>query len=159
MQILTRTLAAAAALTIAATAQAQAPNFAGQWELNATKSDFGPMAAQAPSKIAMTVTQTATSVKVAQAMTTPQGDLNSTSEYTLDGKQTTSTGPDGSPVLNSAKLDGPVLAIETKMSRQGMDITRVSRWTLAPDGKSITVDQNLATPMGAMSMKIVFDKK
>ena len=160
MQILKRTLAVVAAVTLTAGAvQAQAPNFAGQWELNAAKSDFGQMAGQAPTKITMTVEQTATTVKVAQAMATPQGDMNTSTEYGLDGKQTSSPGPQGMTMLSTAKFDGPVLAIESKMSREGMDMTRITRWTLAPDGKSLTVDQNLVTPMGPFAMKLVFDKK
>ena len=160
MQILKRTFAAAAAVTlVAAAAQAQSKDFSGQWEMNAAKSDFGPMAGQGPSKITMTVTQSTTTVKVAQAMSTPQGDLNQSTDYTLDGKEATSNGADGQPVTSSAKLDGDALVINSKLSRQGMDITRVSHWTLSPDGKSLTVSQDLVTPMGAMSMKLVFDKK
>lgn len=163
MQILKRTLTTFAALTVAATAaHAQAkPDFSGTWEMNASKSDFGPLAGagQAPSKITMTVTQTTTTVKVVQAMSTAQGDVNQTSDYTLDGKEATSNAADGQPQTIAATMDGGVLVIRSKFSREGADITRTSRWTLAPDGKSLVVDQALGTPMGPMAFKVVFEKK
>lgn len=164
MTILKRTLAVATALTLAvsasaATLVAQSPNFAGRWELNAAKSDFGMMASQAPSKSTLTITQTPGAVKVAQSMTRAQGEMSSTTEYTLDGKQASSTAPDGAPVTNTARMDGETLEIGTKMTRQGAEIVQLGRWTLSADGNTLTVDQNVTSPMGAMTMKLVYDKK
>ena len=170
MQILKRTLAVVftAALAAAPTfaqavskdaSTAKAPDFSGQWELNVAKSDFGPMAQQSPTKVSMTVTQSGSSLKFAQAASTPMGDQNITQEFTLDGQEHTMNGADGQPVTSSAKFEGDALVVNSKLNRQGMDITQVSRWTLAPDGKTMTVDRQLATPMGAMAMKLVFEKK
>ena len=170
MQILKRTLAVVftAALAAAPTfaqavskdaATAKAPDFSGQWELNVAKSDFGPMAQQAPTKGTMSITQSATSLKFTQSVSTPMGDQNITQEFTLDGQEHTMNGADGQPVTSAAKFDGDALVVNSKLNRQGMDITQVSRWTLSPDGKAISVDRQLATPMGPMSLKLVFDKK
>ena len=159
--MLTRTLAAAALTlsAVAAPAQPKAPDFTGQWELNVAKSDFGPMAAQAPTKASMTITQNATTLKFAQAVSSPMGDQSSTQELTLDGKEQTVNGADGQPATSSASVAGDTLVLSSKMQRQGMDITAVSRWTLSPDGKLLTIDRQLATPMGALTMKLVYDKK
>ena len=158
-----RTLATAAALTLtlgAATAQAQAkgPNLSGQWEMNAAKSDFGPAAAQAPSKIMLDVEQSDTLFKFTQAMTTPMGDRN-VSQVFVFGKEKSQTGPNGASIVSTAKLDAQAVVIDAKMSQGGQEATQVLRWTLAPDGKTMTLDQQIGTPMGAMNMKIVFDKK
>ena len=174
MQILKRTLAVVFSVSLAAApalaqqpvskdaSAAKAPDFSGQWELNVAKSDFGPMAQQgaAPTKGSLTVTQSGAALKMAQSTSTPMGDQNSTQELTLDGQEHTMNGADGQPVTASAKVDGDALVVNSKLNRGGMDITLVSRWTLSPDGKTITVDrQILGTPMGTMTMKLVYEKK
>lgn len=163
MQILKRTLAVAATLLVAAGAPAvvaaQSPNFSGRWELSPAKSNFGDMAAGAPTKSTMVIVQSPGAVKVDQSMTTPQGDMKSATEYTLDGKQSTSSAPDGSPMTHTARMDGETLEIATKIAMQGADIVRLGRWTLSPDRNTLTIDLNLTTPMGATKMKLVYDKK
>ena len=161
MQTLKRSLAAALVVVsaTAASAQPKAPDFNGQWELNVAKSDFGPMAQQAPTKASMTVTQSATSIKLVQAVSSPMGDQNQTQELALDGQDHTMPGMDGQPATSSAKVDGEAVVVNTKMTREGTDITMTSRWTLSPDGKTLTVARVIATPMGPLAMKLVYDKK
>jgi hypothetical protein len=161
MHTLQRTFAAAVAVFSAtvASAQPKAADFNGQWELNVAKSDFGPMAQQAPTKASMTVTQSPASIKLVQAVTTAAGDQNQTQELALDGQDHTAPGMDGQPATSSAKLDGDAVVVNTKMTREGTDITMVSRWTLSPDGKTLTVARDIVTPMGPLAMKLVYDKK
>jgi len=165
MQTLKRTLATLAVFAVSAvsatavTAQSKAPDFSGQWELNPTKSDFGPMAQQAPTKGTLTITQTASSLKYSQAITTPMGDQTNSQEFPLDGTDHTATGMDGQPATSSAKVDGEAVVVNTKMQREGADITMASRWTLSPDGKVLTIDRQIGTPMGPLTMKLVYDKK
>ena len=161
MQILKRTFAAA--LLVAATAGAasaqKAPDFSGQWELNVAKSDFGPMAQAAPTKASMTITQNGAAIKLAQAVSSPMGDQNNTQDLTVDGQEHAVTGGDGQPTATTVKAEGDAIVMNTKMSRQGMDITMNSRWTLSPDGKQLIVDRQIGTPQGALTMKLVYDKK
>ena len=161
MQILKRSLAAAALVvcSAAASAQPKAPDFSGQWELNVGKSDFGQMAQMAPTKATLTVTQSGSAIKLVQAVSTPMGDQNNTQEFALDGQDHTVPGMDGQPATAAAKVDGEAVVMNTKMSRQGADITMISRWSLSPDGKTLTVARDIASPMGAMTMKLVYDKK
>jgi hypothetical protein len=162
MQILKRTLAAALVVVAtagAAVAQTKAPDFSGQWELNVAKSDFGPMAQQAPSKATMTVTQSASSLKFSQALSTPMGDQSNSQEFALDGQEHTANGADGQPVASTAKIDSGAFVIASKLQRMGADITMNSRWTLSPDGKLLTIDRQIGTPQGAFAMKLVYDKK
>jgi hypothetical protein len=158
MQILKRTFVAAALLfatTSAASAQAKAPDFSGQWELNAAKSDLGP-AAQFITKLAFTVEQTPATIKFTQNVTTPQGDRSNSQEFTLDGKEVAEDTPQG-PAVRSAKVDGDAIVFVGKLkSGEG---SQNSRWTLAPDGKTMQIDQSITGPMGAMTMKLVLDKK
>lgn len=155
-----RTLAAAAVLTVAssaALAQAKTPDFTGQWELNQSKSDLGPMAGML-TKLTFTVKQDPATFSFIQAVSTPQGDQTSPSQdFTLDGKEATVAGPQGMSIVKSAKWAADTLLISGKV--QGTDQGTSSRWTLSPDGKSLYVQQQMSGPMGAMSMKLVFDKK
>jgi hypothetical protein len=158
MQILKRTLAAAALVAAAATtAAAQAPDFTGQWEMNAAKSDLGP-AAGALTKLVFTIQQSPTTLKFSQAISTTQGDQTIEQEFTLDGKEVTRTVPTGQTVVTTAKVEGGAIVLAGKV--QGADAGQTSRWTLAPDGKSMTIDQSMTGgPMGPLTMKFVLDKK
>ena len=157
--MLKRTLAAAALTLVAATtavAQAKAPDFSGTWEMNVAKSELGPMAG-AVTKVNFTVEQTPTTLKFTQNISTVQGDRTQSQEFTLDGKEVTETAPTGQTVVRSAKVDGDALLLVGKV--QGTEQGQTSRWTLGPDGKTMTVDQNISSPMGALTLKFVFDKK
>jgi hypothetical protein len=159
MQIIKRTLAAAAlvvAATTTAAAQAKAPDFSGQWEMNTSKSDLGPMAG-AITKLVFTVQQSPTTLKFSQAVSTTQGDQTIDQELTLDGKEITRTIPTGQTVVTTAKVEGDAIVLAGKL--QGGEGGQTSRWTLAPDGKSMTIDQQMSGPMGALTMKFVLDKK
>jgi len=155
-----RTLAAAAVITVsaaAASAQPKTPDFSGQWELNTGKSDLGPAAGMI-TKITFTVAQTPANIKFTQAVSTVQGDQTSSQDYTLDGKETEGAGPGGMTIVRSAKFAGDTIVILGKM-KDAADQGQTSRWTLAPDGKTMLIQQQISSPMGAMSMKLVFDKK
>ncbi|AHG88989.1 hypothetical protein J421_1452 [Gemmatirosa kalamazoonensis] len=159
MKLLKRTLAAFAVVTLtagAAAAQTTAPDFSGQWELNTAKSDLGPMAGML-TKITLTVDHKAPALKYTQAVSTSQGDQTMSQSVTLDGKEVSETAPTGQTVLRTAKMDGGAVLIVAKL--QGTDQSQQSRWTLAPDGKSLTIDQQIASPAGALTLKLVFDKK
>lgn len=145
------------ATPVARTTTAAAPSFGGTWEINAAKSDFGQF--PAPTKYTMTIEQTATTLKSAEAMATPQGDVNTSTELSLEGKETTGTGFAGSTTKNVAKVDGGALVVDTKLSMQGNEMTQTSKWTLSPDGKQLTIVRSLNGPMGALSFTIVLDKK
>jgi hypothetical protein len=159
MKLLTRTLAALAFVTLSAgtaAAQPKAPDLNGEWELNVAKSDFGPMAG-AITKATITVEQSPTVFKFTQALVTVQGNQSATQEFTLDGKETTVTAPTGQTIVKSAKVDGDALVLAGKV--QGTDQGQTARWTLSADGKVMTMDQQVSSPMGALVMKMVFDKK
>jgi hypothetical protein len=165
MQMLTRTLVAATALALTAgsatvaRAQAKAPvNFSGTWEMDAAKSQFGPL--PPPSKMSLTITQTgATAMKVTTVSTTTEGDQSVTSEYTIDGTPRDMKTSDGQPQTSAVKWDGGVLVVDTKMERQGTPIGLASRYALSPDGKLLTIDRHITTPMGDADMRILFNKK
>lgn len=133
--------------------------FSGTWEMNVAKSDFGPAAAQAPTKATMTIAGTPAAVKVAQTITMGGADMSTTSEYTFDGVPVTQRSPDGLPTTTAARLDGGAIVLDSHMLREGVDISRASRWTLSPDARVLTVVQRLRTPGDSVTLNVVFDRK
>jgi hypothetical protein len=159
MPILNHTLAALA-FTVAVSAGAQpaqkASDFTGQWELNAAKSDLG--GAPAP-KLSATIAQNDTLFTFTQRVGTPAGEQSATQAFPLKpGPQTWNT-PAGQPVTTTATWEGGSLVITTKAQRQGVEMTQVNKWQLSPDGKTMTMLQDMASPSGAVTLRLVFDRR
>lgn len=161
MRLLTRTLGAATALVLAATtaaAQVKTPDLSGTWELDAAKSDFGPM--QAPAKMTLTITQGgAAKMKIVTVTPGPNGDQSVATDYPVDGAPHDITTSDGAKQTSTTKWDGSTFVVDTKMERQGMNVGIVSRFDLTPDGKILTVARHITTPQGDADLKIEFNKK
>lgn len=156
MHLLTRSLAAILLATTAASVQAQSktpPDFTGQWELNLAKSNFG--GAPAPPAVTATVAQTATLFKLTQAV----GPQSVTQDIPLGAKDSTWAAPDGQPVTSTSRWSGDTLVVDFKLQRQGMDVAQANRWLLSADRQTMTMLQQTTTPMGAMSVTLVFDRK
>ena len=158
MKLLKSALTTAVFTFAAATAGAQAlPNFSGVWEMNAAKTNFGQF--PAPSKYVVTIEQTGTMIKSSAVMASPNGDMNTKQDFSLDGKPTTGTGMGGSTTSTTVKLDATGLVANTKVSMAQGEMTQTAKWSLSPDGKQLTIDQGMTSQMGEMKFLIVLDKK
>ena len=155
MHILTRSIVAVVLAASAAHAQAKQPSLSGEWTLNPGKSDFGAMPAPT-SGLSATTVQSPASFKLTTVVT---GGPTVTQEFPLSAKDTTWTAPDGQPATSSSSWAGDTLVINTKLQRQGMDISLVGRWSTSADGKTMTMMQQSTTPMGPMNVTLVFDRK
>jgi hypothetical protein len=141
-------------------------NFAGTWTLDKSKSEGLPPNIKDQ---VMTVTQAGDKLNIETKLTTAQGDQDIADVYTLDGKPAdfTAKGPGGieGKGKRTAKWSGDGNAIEvteeityeTPNGALAVDITR--KWTLAADGKTLTVEMNVASAMGSQQIKRVFIKK
>jgi len=146
-------LAATAALGIAA----DHPNFTGDWTMDATKSDPGPI--PPPASMTRKVDQSDPAISVTEVQTGgPQGDTNNTNKYSADGKETTNALM-GSPTKSTAKWDGNNLLISTKADFQGMELTINSKWSLSADGKVWTDAWHIITGQGEFDVTWVLNKK
>lgn len=140
-------------LTLSAFAK---PNFAGDWKMNASKSEFGQF--PAPSAMTQKVTHEDPSLKVASKMSTDNGDMEFESTYTTDGKECTNQfGPN--PMKSTLKWDGDTLVIDTKGQFGDNDFTLQDKWDLSTDGKTLTLRRHWASSRGEMDQKIVFEKQ
>ena len=98
-------------------------------------------------------------LKVVSTQTSDQGTNTTESTYTTDGKECVNKGFMDSEMKSTAKWDGDVLVIDSKMDMQGNAITITNRWTLSGDGKGLTVAMHFASPMGDGDVKMVYEKK
>jgi hypothetical protein len=141
-------------------------NFSGTWTLDKSKSEGLPPSIKDQ---VMTVTQANDKLTIESKLVTEQGDQTNSDVYTLDGKPAdfTSKGPGGveGKGKRTAKwaADGNGIEVseeityETPNGPVAVNITR--KWALAADGKTLTIDMNIASPMGSQQIKRVLVKK
>jgi hypothetical protein len=137
--------------------QAQAkPNFSGTWKLNTGKSDFGAM--PAPDTRTDKITHEDPDLKDSFTQSGPMGEVAAEMKYSTDGKETTNS-VRGNEIKSTAKWEGDELAIAGKTSLNGADVTLSDRWALSADGKTLTIQRHVASPMGETDQKIVLEKQ
>jgi hypothetical protein len=147
---------ALAGLTAMLANAADKPNFSGSWKMNPAKSDFGPI--PPPEKLERTIKHEDPKMTVNTLNVGPQGEIKSESIYTTDGKDSVNKNG-GMEVKSVAAWDGDKLTIKYKREVQGMEISFVETWTLAADGKILTVVNDLSTPQGDFKLTTVMDKQ
>src|SRR5438105_5674927 len=102
--------AAAAFLTGSQAAQAK-PNFSGEWKLNASKSEFGPM--PAPTSRTDKIAHADPALKITTTQSGQNGDVTYDLKYATDGSETTNE-LRGNAMKSTSKWDGDTLLITTK---------------------------------------------
>jgi hypothetical protein len=144
-----------AALLTAVQAQAK-PNFTGDWKLNVSKSEFGPL--PAPNSRTDKIKHDDPALKITTTQSGQNGDVTFDLSYTTDGKESTNE-IRGNPMKSTSKWDGDTLLIETKASFGGNDITLADKWTVSADGKVLTINRHIVSPMGELDQKTVLEKQ
>jgi hypothetical protein len=138
-------------------AQAQAkPNFTGNWKLNAGKSDFGAM--PAPDSRTDKITHEDPDLRDSFTQSGQMGEFTAEMRYSTDGKETTNTIRDNQ-IKSTAKWEGDELTIDGKAQFNGADVTMKDRWSLSADGKTLTINRHVTSPMGETDQKIVLEKQ
>ena len=139
----------------AAPAYAKA-NFSGEWKLNVAKSDFGPI--PAPSKRTDKITHEDPKLKSTVSSSNPNGDRTYELNYSTDGTET-SNEIGGNASKSVAKWEGDALVIDTKGTFGGGEIQFHDKWTLAQDGKTLTIDRHIKASQGEIDTRFVFEKQ
>lgn len=160
-------VAALAAAAPAATARAQAPaqptaavrapDLSGTWELDVARSNYGMM--PAPQKGTLVIEHREPALKVTATQVSERGERTTTSSYTTDGRESRNTNAMGAEAVSVLKWEGAVLTNQTKAQMMGNDITIAERWSLAADGRTLTIARKIAAPMGEMEMSSVYTRK
>ena len=154
---MSRSFAILAILALAALPALAKPDFTGDWKLNTSKSTFGDF--PGPDSMTIKVTHAEPKLTTATKQSSQMGEFETQATYTTDGKECTNQGFGGSTMKSVVKWDGDVLQIETKGQFGDNEFTMTQKWTLAADGKTLTVVQTFKSAMGEGEQKLVFDKQ
>ncbi len=149
--------AALFALALALCSYAQTKtDFSGNWKLNVAKSDFGQM--PPPDSRSDAVEQSEGLIKDTVTSSGQQGNVTYTLLLKTDGTESTVNAA-GRDLHVSATWDGPALVETIKLDYEGNAVNIKSNWTLSPDGNTWTQAAHIASPMGEMDQKLVFEKQ
>jgi hypothetical protein len=141
-------------------------NFSGKWELDRARS-----VGVRPNVVSqvMTVTQDGDALKAETKVTLQQGEQTVTDDLKLDGKEYNFTpqgpqGPTGTGKRKSEWLPDGKKILVTEVTQQdtpqGKAETTITRkWSLSPDGLTLTIDFYVDTPRISYEMKRIFIKK
>lgn len=138
----------------------QKPNFSGKWELDKIKSFSNPAGLDQSATITQTGDQITFDTKV---KTNAGGEQKIKESYTLDGKEVDfkpAAPPNATGKRTASWLpNGRGLLIKDETSVDGKVVSTVTRkWTLATDGKTLTVDYYIDRANGTFESKRVFNK-
>ncbi len=131
------------------------PNFSGTWKLNVAKSDFGVI--PGPESRTDIIDHSDPSLKVSVKEEGPQGKRDYALVMSTDGKENVNN--PGIEIKSTATIEGSTLVMNRKLKFQENDIAIKEVWTLSEDGKTLTVNSHLASPMGETDQKFVFEKQ
>jgi hypothetical protein len=150
-------------ISLSATAAAK-PDFSGTWVLDKDRSFSNPAGLEQT----MTVVQTGDQIKVESKVKTQQGEQTINEAFSLDGKEGDFTPPAAQPGATGKRkaswlADAKHIIVEdvvTSDSPKGPVTRRVTRkWSLSPDGATLTVDYFFDDQRGSFEAKRVFVKK
>jgi hypothetical protein len=132
------------------------PNFTGEWQMNAAKSDFGkfPM----PTTILRKIVQNGPDLTIETTQRASNGEQTARVHYRTDGGETTNQLASG-PATSHAFWDGRTLVIRTTMKGKGdIEVLMEERWDLSPDGRTLTTASHIETSKGSTDLKLVCEK-
>jgi hypothetical protein len=132
------------------------PNFSGTWTLNVAKSEFGPL--PAPDSRTDVIEHNDPTIKDNVTQKGGQGDIVGTINYTTDGKEVTNQlGP--REIKSTLAWEGSNLVVNSKLMYNDAEITIKNVWTLSDDGKTLTQNAHITSPMGELDNKMVYEKQ
>lgn len=145
-------LAAACGLALAQ----DKPNFSGEWKMNAEKSDYGTV--PKPEKMTRKIEHVEPNLRIVSTQSGPRGETSAELKLTIDGKERVNK-LGNVEVKTTIGWDGTVLCIDSKRPFQTGELVTQERWTLAGDGKTLTIRTHIAAPRGATDITLVLDKQ
>lgn len=133
-----------------------APNFSGEWKMNAAKSDYGRV--PAPETFERKVTQNDPMLKIVSTQTGSRGTSTAELNLTTDGQRCVNKIHD-IEVTSVAHWEGENLLIASTENFHGTEVRQIEKWTLSQDGKTLTIGTRISTPQGQYNVLTVFDKQ
>ncbi len=146
----------ALALTILCAAAQAAPNFTGDWKMNAARSDWGPV--PAPETYTRAIKHTEPNMEIQVVQKGPQGEVKVELKYTTDGKEWTNV-LRGTELKGTTKWDGEKLVVSYKRDFGGGPMDVKETWALSEGGKTLTANLNISGADGGVDIRIVLEKQ
>lgn len=153
------------ALSLVVAAAAAKADFSGKWVMDKAKSEGVPPTMEQT----MTVTQTGDKIELETRIVAPQGERVIKDTYTADGKETefTPQGPQGAmgKGKRTAKwsADGSALEVSETATLNGPngpdEVSATRKWSLAADGKTLTIEMTFSGEQGVQKTRRVFVKQ
>jgi len=140
------------------------PDFSGTWVMDKDRSFSNPPGLEQT----LIVVQKDDQIKVEGKLKTQQGEQPINELYTLDGKEAEFTPPGAQPGAKGKRKaawlsDGRHIVIEDVVTSESPNgpVTRKTtrKWTLSPDGSTLTIDYYIDDQRGSFESKRVFAKK
>lgn len=138
------------------TKPAATPNFTGTWKLNIEKSNFGP--APAPDSRVDKVEHKEPALHVDSTRVQQGVEDKISLSLTTDGKENSNT-VNGAELKSKLKWEGAALLIDSAANVEGKAISLKDKWTLSPDGKTLTIARHYTGPEGEADFTYVLDKQ
>lgn len=134
----------------------EVPNLSGTWILQVTESDFGPL--PAPERRTDIITHDEPRL-VVQRMTMAQGQEASLElTYTVDGEPHENDAG-GAVAVSRLSWDGRVLVMITTVSSPQGEVVLTDRYSLGPDGQTLTQARTLQVQGQEFAQRMVLKKQ
>lgn len=145
-----------ALLTLTAWA-AERPNFTGKWTLVPAKSDFGIL--PVPERFERTIGQSGDEVKLSTVQGTADKESRSDVTFVTDGIEHTQMIGTYQVKITGTWRGSQLEVISKRVVSGGVPIETTDLWTLAADGKSMTVDSKIHTRNADFQVKMSLKKQ
>ena len=134
------------------------PNFSGRWRMEKDKSNFGTF--QVPDIVVQTVDQHDPTMNVHTVETKGKQTMTADVTYFTDGTASQNV-INGRQAESKAFWYGQALNVRTSVKDpDGKEVLVMEdRWTLSPDGKTLTRTSHNITPNGSVDMTLVSEKE
>jgi len=137
-------------------AQAQAKtDFSGTWKMDPAKSDFGH--GPKPTYRLDIITHNDPNFKDKITQRNEKGEGSWEMNYTTDGKPCHNM-PEGKPFDATAHWEGDALVVDSEGALGG-HVTIKDRYSLSPDGKTMTIRRHLTRSIFSTDQTVVLDKQ
>jgi hypothetical protein len=149
-------LAGAGWLTAPASAAADPQDFSGTWVMNVHGSELA--GERPPMSKVQRVEHQGTELVVTIDEINERGTVHGVARYTSDGQDAVNDVL-GFPMTSSIGWEGAVMIMRTWGRFGNADIMLVDRWSLSPDGKTLTIARQFRGHGRVVDQTLVFDRK
>ena len=144
----------AASLAVSPAVAQTVPNLSGHWVLDVGRSDFGPLPGGPRSD---RIEHDEPRLTIKRAIESPDGPVEATLTYAVDGKPHTNT-IGGGEVTSTLKWEGGVLVMASVVQTAQGPADVNDRFSLSADGSTLTIGRSIDVQGQSFAQTLVFAK-